>query len=406
MGEPSTVATASGAPLAGVRVLDLSRLLPGPMCSLYLAQLGADVVKVEDTGRGDYARTMGTTGGDAAFFTAVNRGKRSIALDLKSADGHGAFMRLAARANVIVEGFRPGVAAALRIDYAAIAALLPRIVYASISGYGQDGPRAGAAGHDINYLGYAGVLDQTGERDRPPALANLQIADLLGGAAVPAIAIVAALYDAARTGRGRHVDIAMADAALAHNVFPLQALVETGEVEPRGAGLLTGGIPAYGVYRTRDDRYVAVGALEEKFWRVLCETLARPDLIPLGRARGKEGEHARRELAAIFASAPLQHWTERFAGVDCCVTPVLRLDEAMEDAQFLARGASRRASDGAPMFGPPFRISECDVAVDRAAPAQGEHSRALLREAGYADDVIDALAARGVIRDGAAPASD
>ena len=212
-------------PLAGFRVLDLTRLLPGPVCTLYLADLGADVVKVEDTGAGDYARALGARQGSmSSFFRAVNRNKRSIALDLKDARGRDAFNALAGQADVLVESFRPGVMAALGIDYEAIAKIAPRIVYASISGYGQTGPRANLAGHDINYLGYAGVLDQTGARNGPPALSNLQIADLLGGAASAAIALLAALIDAQRTGRGRHIDVAMADASLAHNVMPLSTL--------------------------------------------------------------------------------------------------------------------------------------------------------------------------------------
>ncbi len=273
-------AGACSPPLAGFRVLDLTRLLPGPVCTLYLADLGADVVKVEDTGAGDYARTLGARhGGVSSFFRAVNRNKRSIALDLKDARGRDAFNALAKHADVLVESFRPGVMAALGIDYEAIAKIAPRIVYASISGYGQTGPRANLAGHDINYLGYAGVLDQTGARNGPPALSNLQIADLLGGAASAAIALLAALVDAQRTGRGRHIDVAMADASLAHNVMPLSTLDEWGALRPRGDDLLTGGVPCYGVYPTQDGRWLAVGALEQKFWKTLCASLERSDLV-------------------------------------------------------------------------------------------------------------------------------
>ncbi len=193
----------AGFPLAGVRVLDLTRLLPGPVCTLYLADLGADVIKVEDTGPGDYARTLGAGPRPvSAFYRAVNRGKRSLAIDLKEAQGREAFLQLAKTADVVIESFRPGVMKSLRLDYATLAANNPRVVFASISGYGQGGPRALKAGHDINYLGYAGVLDQTGTAGGPPALCNLQIADLLGGAASTAIAILAALLRAARTGRG------------------------------------------------------------------------------------------------------------------------------------------------------------------------------------------------------------
>ena len=211
-------------------MLDLTRLLPGPVCTLYLADLGADVVKIEDTGAGDYARNLGNRPGTvSAFFRAVNRNKRSAAIDLKDPRGRDAFLALAQRADVD----RRELPARRRRRRSAsttttIARINPRIVYASISGYGQSGPRAQAAGHDINYLGYAGVLDQTGARDGPPALCNLQIADLLGGAATAAIAILAALVGAQRTGRGRYVDVAMADASLAHNIFALHALDAVG----------------------------------------------------------------------------------------------------------------------------------------------------------------------------------
>ncbi len=389
----------SGGPLAGLRVLDLTRLLPGPVCTLYLADLGADVVKIEDTGAGDYARNLGNRPGTvSAFFRAVNRNKRSAAIDLKHPQGRAAFFALAQRADAIVESFRPGVVAGLGVDYATIAAQNPRIVYASISGYGQEGPRAQAAGHDINYLGYAGVLDQTGVRDGPPALCNLQIADLLGGAATAAIAILAALVGAQRTGQGSHVDVAMADASLAHNIFALQALDQWGRTLPRGEDLLTGGVPCYGVYGTQDGRWLAVGALEDKFWRRLCATIDRSDLAPLAFAPGDEGSRVRRELDTIFGAAPLAHWRERFAGVDCCVTPILTLDEALEDPQFTARGMVVRQPDGSRQYAPPFKISGCEFSVAREAPAQGEHTIEVLRDAGYDDAAIAGLTAAGTIR--------
>jgi crotonobetainyl-CoA:carnitine CoA-transferase CaiB-like acyl-CoA transferase len=385
-------------PLAGLRVLDLTRLLPGPVCTLYLADLGADVVKIEDTGAGDYARNLGSRPGTvSAFYRAVNRNKRSAAIDLKDPRGRTAFLALAQRADAIVESFRPGVVASLGVDYETVAATNPRVVYASISGYGQDGPRAQAAGHDINYLGYAGVLDQTGVRDGPPALCNLQIADLLGGAATAAIALLAVLVGAQRTGRGRYIDVAMADASLAHNIFALHALNQWGRTLARGSDLLTGGVPCYGVYGTQDGRWLAVGALEDKFWQRLCATIDRPDLAPRAFALGDDGVLVRRELEAIFAGAPLAHWTERFAGVDCCVTPVHTLDEALADPQFAARGMVLRSPDGAAQYAPPWKLSEGAFAVAREAPAQGAHTAEVLREAGYDDAAIAALAADGAI---------
>jgi crotonobetainyl-CoA:carnitine CoA-transferase CaiB-like acyl-CoA transferase len=389
-----TDASAAEAPLAGVRVLDLTRLLPGPMCTLYLADLGATVIKVEDTGAGDYARTLAqgaARDGMTAWYRALNRNKRSIAIDLKAPAGRAAFMALAQRADVIVEGFRPGTVAALRVDYDAVRTVNPRIVYCALSGYGQTGPRAGAAGHDINYLGYAGTLNYTGERGGAPALANLQIADLLGGAASAAIAILAALAGTLRSGRGRYVDVAMADAVLAHQIFLLGALEDEGAVAPRGEDLLTGGVPCYGVYPTRDERWLAVGALETKFWRALCGALDRPDLVPLQFASAAEGERTRATLAQIFRGATLADWRRRLAGVDCCVTPVLTFEEAIADPQFIARGMVIRRPDGSRQYAPPFRMSPPAFAIARDAPAHGEHTRDVLREAGYGDAAIDAL---------------
>jgi len=395
---PANAESRPALPLAGVRVLDLSRLLPGPVCTLYLADLGADVIKVEDTGAGDYARALGArAGGASAFYRAVNRNKRSLAVDLKDARGRDAFIALARGADVVVESFRPGVVDALGVGYAALAAANPRVVLASISGYGQDGPRAAMAGHDINYLGYAGILDQTGVAGGAPALCNLQVADLLGGAASSAIAILAALLRAQRTGRGARIDVAMADAALAHNVFALHALEQWGATRPRGEDLLTGGVPAYGVYGTSDGRWLAVGALEDKFWRLLCATIGREDLAGAGLATGAEGRRVRRELEAVFAARRLAHWQRVFAAVDCCVTPVLTLDEALVDPQFVARGMVLGA-DGARAFAPPFRIEDLPFALARGAPAQGEHGVEVLREAGLDPDAIAALVAAGVVR--------
>jgi alpha-methylacyl-CoA racemase len=391
------------APLAGVRVLDLTRLLPGPMCTLYLADLGADVVKVEDTGAGDYARALrlsdATADGRAtAWYRALNRNKRSIAVDLKRAAGHAAFMQLAQSADVVVEGFRPGAVASLGVDYEAVRNVNHRIVYCALSGYGQTGPRARAPGHDINYLGYAGALTYSGERGGAPALCNLQIADLLGGAASAAIAILAALFAAARSGYGRYIDVAMADAVLAHQIFLLGTLEDRGAVAPRGEDLLTGGVPCYGVYATSDGRWLAVGALEPKFWRALCDALARPDLVPLQFATGGAGDAARAALAKVFAHTTLADWRARLEPIDCCVTPILTFEEALADPQFIARAMCVGRPDGSRQLAPPFKLAPPAFEVVRDAPAQGEHTDDVLRGAGYSADAIEALVREGAVK--------
>jgi crotonobetainyl-CoA:carnitine CoA-transferase CaiB-like acyl-CoA transferase len=277
-----------------------------------------------------------------------------------------------------------------------VAELNPRIVYCSITGYGQTGPYRDRVGHDINYLGYAGVLDQTGTGGGPPALSNLQVADLLGGAMNAATAILAALFGASRTGKGSHVDVAMTEGSLAHNIFALHAIETLGHVQARGADLLTGGVPCYGVYATQDGRYLAVGALEGKFWRALCEALNRPDLVPGQLATGRAGTAVQQQLAAIFAQQTQAHWIERLAGIECCVTPVLSLDEALSDAQVRARDMIVSAY-GIRQYAPPFRLSGHAFAIARPAPAQGEHSAEILSEAGFSAEEISLLADSGII---------
>lgn len=383
-------------PLFGVRVLDLTRLLPGAMATLHLADMGADVVKIEDTGAGDYSRAIGhVREGMADSFRLLNRNKRAMRLDLKEARGREAFLRLAGAAEVVVESFRPGVAAKLGIGYDAVAAVNARIVYCSISGYGQDGPYARRAGHDINYLGYAGVGDQIGTADRP-VVPNFQIADLLGGALVPAMGILAALLDARASGRGRHVDVAMTDATLAHAVFPLLGYLEQGKAPARGTGMLDGGMPCYNLYRTKEGRFMAVGALESKFWTTLCDRLGCPELAGKHIVYGAEAEPVKARIAKIFASRTQSEWTKVLADADCCVSPVLGIDESLANEQLRARKMIVDDGGGA-QFALPVKFSEFEFAIERGAPRAGEHTDEILREAGYGDVQIAALRREGII---------
>jgi alpha-methylacyl-CoA racemase len=387
----------NGGPLSGVRVLDLTRLLPGPVATLHLADLGADVIKIEDHAAGDYARIMGEgADGVSVFFRSVNRNKRGLRLDLKQAQGREVLLRLARAADIVVESFRPGVSDKLGIGYEALRAVNPKIVYCAITGYGQTGPLAMAAGHDLNYIGFAGVLDQIGIDGGQPAIPNLQIGDLLGGAMTAVMGILAALFDAQRTGQGRLVDVAMSEAVLAHNLFPLFALQTAGAVPARGGDILSGGDAGYGVYATADGRYMAVAPLERKFWQVFCEALGRPDWQAQHGARGAAAAALRRELVELFASRSQAYWRDFFANVDCCVTPVLDVAEAIEHPQFRARGMTVQA-DGLTQYAPPVKLSGWVFAVDRAAPSPGEHSEEILRESGFGEDEIAALQAASVI---------
>ena len=386
-------------PLAGVRVLDLTRLLPGPVATMHLADLGADVVKIEDTGAGDYARELGATrGGDSAYFTLINRNKRAMRLDLKNPAGRGVFLQLARGADVVVEQFRPGVMERLGVGYGTVAAVNPRIVYCSISGYGQSGPYRDRAGHDINYLGYAGVGDQIGAENGPPVIPNFQIADLLGGALNPVMGILAALLDSRSSGKGRHVDCAMTDAVLAHAILPLSGLIEEGKPPERGAATLSGALPGYNVYRARDGRYLAVGALEKKFWENLCDALGCPELKSEYGGRGERSRQVKLRLTEIFASQDRSYWIERLAPKDCCVSPMLTIEEALRDEQFRARGMVLKDSAGAATgIALPLQMSEFSFSVDRPAPARGEHTEEILREAGYGEGEIHSLKRSGAV---------
>jgi crotonobetainyl-CoA:carnitine CoA-transferase CaiB-like acyl-CoA transferase len=385
------------APLRGVRVLDLTRLVPGPVCTQHLADLGADVVKIEDTGAGDYA--------PPALRAIVNRNKRGLQLDLKRPEGAEAFLQLARGADVLVEGFRPGAMARLGLGYDAVAAVNRRIVYCSLTGYGQHGPYRDRPGHDINYCGHAGVADQSGVDAGTLALSNWPVADLMGGALTAAMGILAALFDAARTGHGRHLDIAMAAGALAHAVMPLATLNTHGSTQRAGSDTLTGGLACYALYRTSDHRFLAVGALERKFWEALCQVIARPELAPLHRTGDASTEaRVRDELAAIFVAQPLSRWEELFANADCCVSPVHTLEESLADPHFRACGMVFDSVH--PSAGPlrqvasPVKMSRHAFELRRHAPRPGEHTVELLREAGCSEAAIAEL-----LRSGAARAS-
>ncbi|WP_310462072.1 CaiB/BaiF CoA-transferase family protein [Sphaerotilus sp.] len=328
-------------PLAPLRVLDLSRLLPGPMACKHLADLGAQVLKVEPPlpGRpglpGDDAAYMGPgEDGVSHFYRVVNHGKRRMVLDLKQPDQLATLRALVAEAHAVVEGFRPGVMERLGLGYEALRAIHPAIVLTSISGYGQEGPLRLAAGHDLNYLSLAGVIDQTRTPEGRPVFSHLQIADQLGGAQTAAIGTLAAVLGAQWTGQGRWVDVSMTDAVRQHQVILGTDALADGAAPQAGASLLNGGVPCYNLYRCADDRWLAVGALELKFWQGVCAVVGRDDWAErhwsLGEAPGSEAARALiDELGALIASRPLAVWIARFAEADCCVTPVVDAHEAL-----------------------------------------------------------------------------
>jgi alpha-methylacyl-CoA racemase len=379
---PAPLALNAGAPLAGVRILDLTRLLPGPLATQHLADLGADVIKIEDTGAGDYA--------NPAVRAVVNRNKRGLKLDLKQAEGVGVLLRLCTNADILIEGFRPGVMERLGLGYERLAQHNPRLVVCSVSGWGQTGPLRDLPGHDLNYAALSGVADQMA------GLSNLPLADLLGGTMSAVMGMLAALFDAQRTGCGRWVDVSIADGVLAHAVLPMAMLNQNGQVPRTGQSTLTGALACYRLYRTADGRQMAVGALERKFWDELCTQIGKPELAPLHRS-GDEAIEQRLhdELAAVFVSKPMAHWAQLFAQVPACVSPVLRLDESLAHPHFETRGM---AVAGEPaQLGPAVRMSGFHAAAPRRAPRPGEHSDAVLAEAGYGPEELAALRACGAV---------
>lgn len=326
-------------PLAGLRVLDLSLLLPGPLATRHLRELGAEVIKIEAPGDGDGARHMLMSAQDRAagrpsgFFSELNDGKTLLRLDLRSDDGRAQLLEMVKTADALVEGFRPGVMQRLGLGWPTLSALNPRLVMCAITGYGQQGPYALRAGHDINYLALAGVLDQIGSLDGEPALPNFQIADLLGGSQAAVSGLLAGLLAAQRSGRGRFVDVSMAHEVWRHAVIArFEARVLGVEATGAGRSLLAQGAACYGIYRTADGRHLAVGALEPKFWAALCAAVGRPEWTARhwsrGEAPGSDAARATRdELAALLATRTMADWMAVFEPADCCVTPVLRLDE-------------------------------------------------------------------------------
>jgi alpha-methylacyl-CoA racemase len=374
--------------LRGIRVLDLSRLLPGPFLTMVLADMGADVVKIEDPRVGDYLRGMPplTPGGMAGRFVAVNRGKRSVALDLKLPAARDALLQMVDKADVVVESFRPGVLDKLGVGYTALATRNPKIVVCSISGYGQTGPYALRAGHDLNYIALAGVLAMTGQPGGPPQMPGVQIADLAGGGLWGATGILAALLGRERSGRGCHLDISMTEGALALLAAELGNL-DCGVKPSRGTEALNGALAVYGVYKTKDARYVAVGALEPKFWIALNQAIGRPPNVAEIVGTAEHQVTVRGELAQIFETRTAAEWTAFFADKDCLVEVVLELDELAAHPLHEARqvffqidGAHGSLRQLRTPLGTPHHASP--------PPRLGEHTREVLAEYGLTDGQI------------------
>ncbi|MCY3547727.1 MAG: CaiB/BaiF CoA-transferase family protein [Gemmatimonadetes bacterium] len=374
--------------LDGVRVLDLSRLLPGPFLTMVLADLGADVVKVEEPRAGDYMRDFPPRGeGMSGRYLTVNRNKRSVKMDLKDDQERERFLQMATRADVVVESFRPGVMERLGVGYEALRGRNAGIILCSISGYGQTGPYRDRAGHDINYLALAGVLAMSGTApDGPPGMAGVQIADMAGGAMWGALGILAALIQRDRTGAGTHLDISMTEGALALLASEFGILDAEPEVPTRGTGLLNGGAARYGVYRTSDGKYLSVGALEPQFLSRLAAAakLELPRGPETGAAdAGVPGEDEfRRQLTRVIASKTRAEWVRVLAEYDCCCEPVLELDEVTEHPLHRQRELFFEIGDSGLPGSLQVRTPLGMPAARRPAPALGQHNDEVFREYG------------------------
>ena len=408
-------------PLQGVRILDLSRLLPGGFCSLLLADFGAEVLKVEDTGMGDYVRWSAPfyegahESARSALFLALNRNKRSIRLDLKQEQGRDALLALVREYDVVLESFRPGVLERLGVGYERCREVNPGIVFCGISGYGQSGPKRDASGHDMNYLGLIGLLGLTGERGGPPVQAAGQIADLGGGALMAAFGIMAALRERdgspgrPGSGEGQFVDVSMADGALSWLAMVAGSYFADGNVPRRGDLPLAGSLVCYRPYECSDG-WVSLGALEPKFWQAFCRGVEREDLIP--RQFEAPGSEAHRTVQEIFAGRTRADW-ERFAREhDCCLEPVLELDEALSSE--LVREREMVVEIEQPGCVEPVRQLGVPIKLDRTpgdharlpGPALGEHTEAVLAEAGFSEAEVQELLASGAAAGPAQERSD
>lgn len=381
------------APLAGLRILDLSRLLPGPYCTTLLADLGADVIKIEAPGIGDYTRIVPADYGGPELFGAVNRGKWGVAINYRRPRGRDLILRLAATCDVFLETFRPGATSGWGLDYEAVSKAAPGIIYCSLSGYGQDGPYADRSGHDLNYLALGGLLALNRAGDGPPIPPGFQIADM-AGAMLAALAIEAALLGRARTGEGAYLDVSMLDAVtswLAPMAGTLKAAWRRTDQAPQVGAPLSGALPAYNVYVSSDGKYLALSALEPHFWGAFCKTAGCENL------RGRRLDpSAIGEMSALFAQRTRSEWLTLFENVEACLEAVNDVDEVVANPQVRHRGLVD--ADG--RFAPPFRFAR-DETRPVHAPALGEHTHAVLAALGLGEHEIAELAEAGIIAEAA-----
>jgi crotonobetainyl-CoA:carnitine CoA-transferase CaiB-like acyl-CoA transferase len=384
-------------PLDDIRILDLSRLAPGPFCSMLLGDLGADVLLIEPP-PDSRAGQSGFPAGDA--HDALRRNKSSIVLNLRDEEARTVFYRLSESADVVLEGFRPGVVKRLAVDYETLREKNPRLIYCSLSGYGQTGPYASMVGHDINYISIGGALGMIGWPDQPPAIPLNVIADFAAGGLHAAYGILAALHARERTGRGQYVDIAMSDGVLYLLSMIVSGYFAGNRVPERGATVLNGSVPHYNVYQCADGKWISLGSLEPHFWANLCRAMGREDFLPHQYDSAKREEifaHFRQQ----FASKTRDEWFEILKQTDICVAPVLALDEALNNPHNLARDmvieVEQPQGGRVKQVGIATKLSETPGAVRSTSPAPGQHTDEVLASLGYDAEAVAALRARGAV---------
>lgn len=368
--------------LSGIRVLDMSRLLPGPYCTMLLADFGAEVIKIEEPGKGDYSRNFPPFLKDFGYWhLQLNRNKQSVVLDLKSEEGKNTFLELVKTADVVVESYRPGVLEKLGVDYAAAAKVNPKIIYCSLSGYGSKGPLAHKADHDLGYLSLAGVTAMSGEADGAPAIPGVLMADM-NAALSAGMSIMIALRYAALTGQGQAIDISLFNVAMTLMPGAASLFFGSGFVAERGNNWLTGAYANYNIYKTSDGRYVSVGCLEKKFWRSLCNALGRDELTDMIDDE-KNHPYLKEELAAIFRQKTMREWEAYFTDKDACVTPVLNFKEAVESAQVQANEMVLEVQDeelgSYQQLGFAMKLSKTPARLTKRAPRLGEDTEKVLK---------------------------
>ena len=392
-------------PLEGIKILDLTRLLPGPYGTMLLGDLGAEVIKIEEPERGDYARwNPPQINGVGSRHLLLNRNKKSLTLNLKAPEGKAVLRRMVEQgADVLIEQFRPGVMERLGVGYKDLEKVNPRIIYCSLTGYGQDGPYRDLAGHDLNYIGIAGVLGLTGQKGGSPVIPGIQIADLIGGGLYAVIGILSALMARQKTGRGQYVDISMLDGVV--SLLPDSAALYFAEGKAPRAGerRLGGGLPQYQVYQTQDGKYLAVGALEEKFWANLSRLIGRPEWAEkIPRELEPRCEEIQKEMARLFQTKTQKEWLDLLMHEDTCVTAVQSLDEVFADPQVRSRQmlveTTHPKAGRVRQIGVPIKFSETPGEIRMPAPEIGEHTEEILGEFGFAQEEIDRLRKMGVIR--------